>query len=894
MINTHASLFSGIGGAELAATWMGWQNLFHCEIQEFPRRVLEYWYPNSISYEDITKTDFTTWRGKIDVLTGGFPCFVAGTPVLTKRGFIPIDEVKVGDEVLTTDKTYHPVEMTMRHHADRIVYMRAQGMYKDLKCTPNHPFFIRRKESYYEKGISKIRYLAAEYVKASEIRKGDKVGYPVFESDDTSYTKAFWKLVGTWLADVWIQDSLRSGKVNCRNNKVVICCGKKNIARLHHIIQAAGYKYTLSEDKSTYRCIVCDKWLCDFLHDFGRYAYGKHLSPQCFMLERERKKALLEGWFADGYKKDNGAQCVTTVSERLAQDMAQIARDVYLCPVSISKKTCKRICLIEGREVNERPQYCVTISNSKRYGFYENGFIWCNVKSIRQEYEENEVFNLSVNEEHSYNVYGIAVHNCQPFSCAGKRQGADDDRYLWPEMLRAIREIQPAWIVGENVAGLLSMVQPGEETEMGRTDDLFEENYIYRKEQRFTLDEICEGLECAGYAVQPFVVPACAVGAPHRRDRVWIVAHRADAGAETVQCERDDGVCPVIHASHADIDRCREREDKQVAVDGCKGASNDSTCGKNGTSSIPGSQRCGNGCDNRGMRQVRDDRERNAEESKPERNERERRACKDGTTTTYTQCRGGREIHNEVQPGQPNGQRAYGNGCERFVTHTTCEQSYRHQFEQQEALRKAESESGGEYSQSCYELPADRWRDFPTQSPVRMRYDGISNNVVRYIKQEVYDAIKEHIRREDLPRMWKAFQKKEVREKIGRLYEIPEPDLLLEILQRTSEEGRSPKEQGGLSSFSERTSERVLRYLRKHRTFASSPLGQKYKEQFSIQFENSLPELSHEIALATKKIVEECESTANWWRQESIKAYGNAMCPQVVYEIFRAIEENYE
>ena len=71
---THASLFSGIGGAEIAATWMGWKNLFHCEINPFGRRVLEYWYPNSTSYEDITKTDFTPWRGRIDVLTGGFPC----------------------------------------------------------------------------------------------------------------------------------------------------------------------------------------------------------------------------------------------------------------------------------------------------------------------------------------------------------------------------------------------------------------------------------------------------------------------------------------------------------------------------------------------------------------------------------------------------------------------------------------------------------------------------------------------------------------------------------------------------------------------------------------------------------------------------------------------------
>lgn len=71
---THGSLFSGIGGFDLAAEWAGWENLFHCEINEFGRKVLNYYWPNAISYEDITKTDFTIWRGKIDVLTGGFPC----------------------------------------------------------------------------------------------------------------------------------------------------------------------------------------------------------------------------------------------------------------------------------------------------------------------------------------------------------------------------------------------------------------------------------------------------------------------------------------------------------------------------------------------------------------------------------------------------------------------------------------------------------------------------------------------------------------------------------------------------------------------------------------------------------------------------------------------------
>jgi DNA (cytosine-5)-methyltransferase 1 len=70
----HGSLFSGIGGFDLAAEWMGWENVFHCEWNKFGQQVLKYYWPKAISYEDITKTDFTIHRGSIDILTGGFPC----------------------------------------------------------------------------------------------------------------------------------------------------------------------------------------------------------------------------------------------------------------------------------------------------------------------------------------------------------------------------------------------------------------------------------------------------------------------------------------------------------------------------------------------------------------------------------------------------------------------------------------------------------------------------------------------------------------------------------------------------------------------------------------------------------------------------------------------------
>jgi DNA (cytosine-5)-methyltransferase 1 len=70
----HGSLFSGIGGFDLAAEWMGWDNVFHCEIEQDKRQFLELKWPKAESYGDISATDFSKWRGKIDILTGGFPC----------------------------------------------------------------------------------------------------------------------------------------------------------------------------------------------------------------------------------------------------------------------------------------------------------------------------------------------------------------------------------------------------------------------------------------------------------------------------------------------------------------------------------------------------------------------------------------------------------------------------------------------------------------------------------------------------------------------------------------------------------------------------------------------------------------------------------------------------
>lgn len=120
---------------------------------------------------------------------------------------------------------------------------------------------------------------------------------------------------------------------------------------------------------------------------------------------------------------------------------------------------------------------------------------------------------------------------CQPFSGAGKRKGASDDRYMWPDTLRVVQEVRPSWCVFENVNGLTTMGFEGEPVEVGGQANLFEEDdTIYERVDRGILGSICEDLEREGYSVQVFVIPAEAVEAPHRRDRLWIVAYSQHNG----------------------------------------------------------------------------------------------------------------------------------------------------------------------------------------------------------------------------------------------------------------------------------------------------------------------------------------------------------------------------
>ena len=284
---------------------------------------------------------------------------------------------------------------------------------------------------------------------------------------------------------------------------------------------------------------------------------------------------------------------------------------------------------------------------------------------------------------------------CQPFSLAGRRKGADDNRYLWPQMLRAIRQIHPTWVVGENVNGIKTMVESCQVTQMGRSDYLFEENHLYREESRFTLDKICADLEAEGYSVQPIVIPACAIGAPHRRDRVWIIAHRSDPRAETVQQEGQDGICSARPSTHTQCD--------------------------------------GHSPQGHGNQRAR------AKKSKKRKNRPQSRSRRHGSgkTSTYTLQHRRHEVHQDHQSQFPDGARSnslggqwssshsYGNGGKTLqpsegTERTGCKRD----------VQPKERSTSPEWTDRLSRLQqSGRWRNFPTQSPVCRGNDGIPFDV---------------------------------------------------------------------------------------------------------------------------------------------------------------------
>ena len=320
---------------------------------------------------------------------------------------------------------------------------------------------------------------------------------------------------------------------------------------------------------------------------------------------------------------------------------------------------------------------------------------------------------------------------CQPFSYAGRRRGAEDDRYLWPSMYRAIDEIQPTWVVAENVAGILTMVEQGEVSKVAGTATLFDAfddlRGRYELRETFTLQRICTDLESHGYAVQPVLVPACAVGAPHRRDRVFIVARRlkdTDLSGRPIRrsgegCEEHGDGRTAEHASSGrdempnDTPRTAENERRCLASDG--------GCTSADTDNERQPRRCSK--DSRGR----------TDTSAIEQGElqRESERCGSSGTTPHPDSHRGCEVDEHMESELADGAKPVSNGGQRNVADTRHAGLQEARPEQPTAGHRGFGVRTGEWVERFGrgEEIGSRWQDFPSVSPVHRGNDGLPFDV---------------------------------------------------------------------------------------------------------------------------------------------------------------------
>ena len=312
---------------------------------------------------------------------------------------------------------------------------------------------------------------------------------------------------------------------------------------------------------------------------------------------------------------------------------------------------------------------------------------------------------------------------CQPFSCAGKRRGAEDDRYLWPHMHRCINEIQPTWFVGENVAGILTMVEQGNVHEVASQATLFgEEDSIHGYEYRgtFTLERICRDVEADGYEVTPILIPACSIGAPHRRDRVFIVGHRLQAAEHSDKRANEriprkptgeDG-CPRMEERN-EIRQFSSASPTRPESEANARTAEDTMCGRQlyGQTEIEGSERnIGNvGAEN------------------------SERICSETSRFHAPDSDGDRglQVHEHMESELADGAEFVGNGWQWDVADTESERSggLRIEGETQGSRMRHVLFGNGCRLRRTPDAIGSRWRVFPSVAPIHRGNDGLPFDV---------------------------------------------------------------------------------------------------------------------------------------------------------------------
>lgn len=542
------------------------------------------------------------WPEDEEVWTGSCPCFPRGHLVLTDKGLVDISRISPGDKVLTHKGRFRRV-IHVGSEISRTVTVKGQG-HPGVETTEKHPFYSKtQKKDYRRKSLTYGKTLLSErseWTPATEMAgrrwatvahvpvttqpvfncgvkgysfdksiqryrvRGEKNGSGVFigtyiseraaekaraaaikqglidtrgagNIDATSDSFAFF--LGYWLGDGWVS-----------GDNILLCGSKEDKHLLNEIFQNASLPGKAYIERTSSRIKCGSKALAEWLIDnFDKGAAHKSIPTWMYGMSPAYINAFIDGYFcADGCEntplKGSPVRQWTTVSKKLAIGL-RILLNSQKIGVTVKHLKPNRVCRIEGRVVNERDSYQIIAYPRSRSFKFEGLHGWGLVGSVINNEESKKVYNLSVEEDESYTADGIAVHNCQPWSVAGKKEGAKDDRNLWPDFFRLIEFGKPKTILGEQVAGskvtgklwnpkTFERLEPEARREAEGAD------------RDAWFNNVQNDLEGIGYVVGHCVFPACGVGSPQLRQRLYWFARLLDdpeSQRREVRDTSDDG-----------------------------------------------------------------------------------------------------------------------------------------------------------------------------------------------------------------------------------------------------------------------------------------------------------------------------------------------------------------
>ena len=352
------------------------------------------------------------------LLTYSFPCFTKDSLVLTQDGYKCITDVKIGERVLTHKNRYKNVTNVFDNGIHDIYKINAMSV-DEIKATGNHRFYIREM---YRKGHFSTRcFKEPVWKELKDLTKKDYLGIPVnqysivphFKNLETD-NEIFWWLIGRYIGDGWYKS----------NDSIIICCGKNELDEITSRI-SSRFKYNVYEERTVYKIYINEKDIGKFVLQFGQGAINKHLTDVIMDLPNYLLEYFLKGYFsADGCKVGKTYKA-TTISRELAYGMGSCIAKVYHTPYRIYKSIRPKKCIIEGRVVNQHDTYQIVFKKEKckqDKAFYEDDYIWYPIKNITYVGTEN-VYDIEVEDDHSFTVQNTIVHNCQDLSLAGKTAG---------------------------------------------------------------------------------------------------------------------------------------------------------------------------------------------------------------------------------------------------------------------------------------------------------------------------------------------------------------------------------------------------------------------------------------------------------------------------------------